>query len=575
MHWNIKPKAPEDFLKKFSEFSPLVIQLLYNRGLKTQEQIDEFFDSIYGPDVHDPFLMNDMDKAVDRVLKAVKKKEKIAIYGDYDADGVCSSAILFFVLQCLGVSNIRIYIPDRKEESHGLNKKAIKKLADEGINLIITVDCASNNLAEIELANSLNLEVIVTDHHELEEEFPKAVALINPYHNDNRYPFQDLAGAGVAYKLGLALLSSKKSKYGEELKKQLLDLVAIATIADVMPLIGENRILVKRGLKVLTETRWLGLKKLMELARIEILPDGINSYAIGYFLAPRINVAGRLNHANKAFELLTTEDEDEALRLAQELEADNVIRQKSTEVIVQELEKRIQAKKGIPKLFLEGDAEWSVGLLGLAAGKIAERYSRPTIIYQERDGFIFASSRSIPSFDLFDALKQCDNLLEKFGGHKAAAGFTAKKENLEKIRKKLTAIAEEKLTAEDLIPTLNIEAELPLAEMNLQNYEKIQKFAPFGKGNLMPKLLARGLEIVELREVGNSGKHLKLLLRMFNGDAKLAKNFKAIGFNLSAEWRGKLKVGSLIDVVFEMGVNEWMGYRDLEMKINDIKIQNL
>lgn len=577
MKWQIKPKAPKEFIDKFPEFSPLIVQLLYDRGLKTQEQIDEFFNSDYEQDIHDPFLLKDMDKAVKRTLKAIKKKEKIAVYGDYDTDGVCSSAIVYFTLKELGNVPI-VYIPDRIKESHGLNKDSIKYLKEQKVNLIITVDCASRDLEEAELIKSLGMDLIITDHHQLGEKKPKALAIVNYKQNDDKYPFKELAGAGVAYKFSSALL--EKAKANSDLKKWLLDLLAIATVADMMPLLGENRTVVKYGLGVLAQTQWPGIKRLMETARVspevtqhsvngEPPSTNLNAYTLGFMLGPRLNAAGRIDHADIAFNLLISQDKEKIEEYVQKIEQQNTERQNLTDQIYSQLEKRIEEKyKGkLPKIIFEGDSNWKSGLIGLAASKIANKYHRPVFIYRQEDDDIHVSSRGIPQFSLIKAIEQCSEHLERFGGHHGAAGFNLKPENLEQFKGCLFKIGEEELKDEDLIPVLDIDAELSLKEISWANYDQMQDFAPFGRGNPEPRFLARGLEVTELRMVGNNGKHLKLGLRMI--EKSLAKDFKAIGFNLN-HWESELKTGDLVDVVFEFTLNQWNGRRDLEMKIVDL-----
>lgn len=584
MRWQIKPKAPDSFFKQFPEYSPLITQLLYNRNLKTQQQIDEFFNPDYQEDFHSPFLLKGMKKAVKRILEAINKQEKIVIYGDYDADGVCALAILFLTFKNLGIKETQVYIPNRDKEGHGLNEKAIKMLSQAGTKLIITVDCASANLKEVNLANSLDIDVIITDHHLTKDKLPKAVAVINPWQKSDKYPFKDLAGAAVAYKLAWALLSTKENKSENSLKKWLLDLVALATVADVMPIIGENRTLVKYGLGVLAQTKWLGLQELMKIAQVipqlsqsslngEAPTTNLNTYTLGYILGPRLNAASRMDHANRAFRLLITEDKKEAKELAQQLNQNNLARQSLTDKIVQEARNRLEkifSQPTKPKLIFEGSPDWPVGLIGLVAGKIAEQYCRPTVIYQEKGKMIYGSCRTIPQFDLMETIEKCADFLDGFGGHKKAAGFQMKKEKLSQVKKIFEQVAEDKLKNEDLIPFVDVDAQLSLEEINWPNYDQLQHFAPFGQANPEPKFLVKGLEIKDLRKVGNNGRHLKMELMMFNKGSESAKNFKAIGFNLG-NWQEKLKAGDSVDIVFEMIADEWIGYRDLQMKIIDMK----
>jgi len=590
MRWQLKPRAPIAFLKKFSEYSSLITHLFYNRGFKTQQQIDEFFNPDFQKDFHSPFLLKGMKKAVKRILAAIEKQEKIVIYGDFDADGICATAVLFLTIKALCNKEVQIYIPNRDKEGHGLNEKAIKELAQAETRLIITVDCASADLDEVDLANSLGIDIIVTDHHELRDILPKAVAIINPWQKGDRYPFKKLAGAGVAYKLAWAILESAAiSKANDssqkKLQKWLLDLVSIATVADVMPIIGENRTLVKYGLGVLAQTRWLGLQELMKSARVtpkltqpslngEAPLTNLDTYTLGYILGPRLNAASRIDHANLAFRLLITEDRKEAKSLAEQLNQNNLDRQRLTDKIIKEIRGRLDKKfnqDSKPKLIFEGSPNWSVGIIGLAAGKIADRYCRPTVIYQEKGEMIYASCRTILQFDLMEPLEKCANFIDDFGGHKEAAGFRIKKGKLSQVKKVFNQMAEEKLKDKNLIPLLNIDEELSLKEVSWQNYDQIQRFAPFGRDNPEPRFLAKCLEINDIRIVGNNGRHLKMELIMFDNGSESAKNFKAIGFGLG-EWEYKLKKGDLIDIVFEFIIDEWNGRRDLQFKIVDLKL---
>jgi len=588
MNWQLKPKAPSIFFKQFPEYSPLITQLLYNRGFKTQPQIDEFFNPDFQEDFHSPFLLKGMKKAIKRIQEAIAKQEKIIIYGDYDADGICASAILFLTFRALGAKNCDSYIPDRAKEGHGLNERAIKELAQAGANLIITVDCASTDLKEVDLVNSLGVDIIITDHHELGDRLPKAVALINSLQKGDKYPFKNLSGTGIAYKLAWALLSSKENNLDDSFKKWLLDLVALGTVADVMPIIGENRTLVKYGLGVLAQTKWPGIQELMKIAKLspqlekrssngEAPSTNLSTQTLGYVLGPRLNAAGRMNHANRAFQLLITKDRKEAISLAQEINQNNLARQSLTEKIVKEVNVRLEKKftqDVNPEIIFEGSPDWPVGLVGLVAGKIADKYHRPTIIYQENEKIINASCRTIPQFNLMEPIRKCADFFDDFGGHKMSAGFSMKKENLEQVKEIFNQVAEEKLKDEDLIPCLDIDAEMSLEEITWQNYDQIQLFAPFGQANSEPKFLAEDLEVANVRMVGNNGHHLKMELMMFNSQSNSGKTFKAIGFNLGKRI-DELKVGDLVDVVFELIIDEWNGTRDLQMKIIDLKVKTL
>ncbi len=588
MEWQIKSRAPKKYLGEFSQFPSLIAQLLYNRGLKTKKQIEEFFNPDYRKDIYNPYLLKDMKKAVKRIVGAIKKREKITVYGDFDADGVCSTAILMSVLKICGADNLDRYIPDRDTEGHGLNNEAVEEITKKGTKLIITVDCGSTDFDEVALANKLGVDVIITDHHQVLNKVPRAVALVNPHKKDDKYPFKYLSGAGVAYKLACALVLSKEINVGERkgnyVRKNLLELVALATVSDVMPIIGENRTLVKYGLAALAQTSRPGLKKLMEVSQVSpqvIGPAAIgrapltnlNCHTIGFVLGPRLNAASRMDHANTAFELLVEENEEAVDKLANQLNRLNTTRQNLVGRIVAEvdnrfLEKSSRSKK--TKIIFEKSQDWPVGIIGLVSGKITDKYHRPSFICQEKNNMIFGSCRSIPHFDLMSALKKCADLFDDFGGHKEAAGFQLKKSNLLKLRLSLEKIADKEIKDEELTPILEIDAELSLKDINMADFNNIQMFAPFGPGNKEPKFLAKNLEVVNLRTVGNGAKHLKMELMMFNDESTNGKTFKAIGFGL-ANWQDKIKEGDLIDAVFNLILDEWNGYKDLQMKIIDLK----
>ena len=563
--WKINKKAPKAFLNKFPEYSRLTLQLLWDRGLKTQKAIDEFFNPDYDEDLHDPFLMKGMKKAVERIDRALKNKEKITIFGDYDADGVCGTAILSETLKVLGADS-DIYIPDRNKEGYGMNLKAVKEVAARKTNLIITIDCGITDFEEVKLANKLGVDVVVVDHHDVPEKVPSAVSIVNPCQKGEKYPFRELAAAGVAFKVMQALLRSKvesrKSKVADGFEKWLLDLVAIATVADVMPLMGENRTLVKYGLVVLAKTRRLGLQELMRLARI----TNLDVHTLGYIIGPRLNAAGRMDKATTAYELLITKSKKEAETLARRLDSKNQERQRLTSKIMEEVEKRILTKR---ILIFEGDRNWPVGIVGLIAGRLADKYYRPTIIFQQMKDGSKGSARSIPCFNIVEAISQCQDLLEDFGGHPGAAGFTVPNKNLKKFEERLLKITDKKIKKKDLVPLLNIDSELEAEQLNFEIYEEIQRFAPFGERNPRPLFLIKDLKVSNFRTVGNNCSHLKMYLTKELEGGRI-KGFQTIGFGLG-DFCDKIKQDDKVDVVFELIIDEWNGARELQLRIIDLK----
>lgn len=577
MIWKLKEQAPEKFVSSFPEYPLAVLALLYHRGLKTQAQIDEFFNPDYEGDLHDPFLMLGMKEAVKRIKKAIEEQEQVAIFGDYDADGVCGSVILKTILEKLGVNTAGgVFIPNRLKEGYGLSAEAIKKTIADGTKLIITVDCGISSVEEIVLANKLGAEVLVTDHHQIGKILPAAKIIINPWQAKEKYPFKELAGAGVAFKLAQALvLESKTVNAGWE--KWLLDLVALATVADCMPLLGENRTLVRYGLVVLAQTKRPGLQELMKVARlspvfeIEKLSTNLDTYSLGFVLAPRLNAAGRIEHADLALDLLLTNDREKAKEMAEKINDHNRRRQKITEEIVVEIESKIkQAVFDKQKPFvIESSKEWSPGIIGLVAGKIADRHHRPTMIFTEQeDGTFRGSARSVVGFNVVEAIGKCQDLMIEFGGHPGAAGLSLKKENFNKFKEKINKIASAKLLDKDLTPVLEIDAELQAGDINWPLFDELIKFEPFGKDNEAPIFLAKDFIISALRIVGNGSKHLKLELKSQKLPGKV---FKAIGFGLVKNNQAEFKVGDNVDLVFEIIKDEWNGRRDLQLRVEDIK----
>lgn len=554
--------------KQFPEMPGVILQLLANRGLTTQKQIDAFLTPDYGQDVLDPFLFPDMDKAVSRIYQAVANKEKIAVHGDYDADGITSTVLMASVLQTMG-ADFEVYIPHREKEGYGLFIKTIKYFIKQKVKLIITVDCATSNLDEIAFANQKGIDVIVTDHHAEPLKLPLAYAIINPKVKACNYPFYDLAGVGVAYKLAQAVISrDKKGIFPSGYEKWLLDLVAIGTVTDMMPLLGENRTLVKFGLIVLNKTKRIGLQLLAQKSGVWPVTEAdlINSENIGYLLGPRLNAAGRMDHANGAYELLKTEDLSEAEKLADNLEQSNRKRQSVTEKIMVEVKKEV---KDIDKQFLilaEGK-NWPLGILGLAAGKIKDEYNRPILIITKTLTKIAGSGRSIPEFNMIAALDKVADCFKIYGGHPGAAGFTMKsRKYISDFKQRIMQIAEKELNGKDLAPKLEIEAELNLADLNWELFEQIEKFEPFGMSNPKPIFLVKNLRVENVRSVGSDNKHLKLFLKHDN----MVKSFEAIGFGMG-DRIGEIKYGDLVEVVCEINLNEFNGTRKLELRLVDLK----
>jgi len=587
MKWTIQPDPPQSFLDEHPELPHTVARLLWNRNLRTQEQIDEFLNPDYSQDLHDPFLFKDMEKAVAIALRALGEDKKIVVHGDYDADGITASAILIKTLRKLGGKNLDVFIPHREIDGYGLNMNTVDLLHKNNTGLIITCDCGISNINEVKRCKELGMEIIVTDHHAYQAELPAADAIIHPKVPGENYPDKGLAGGGVAFKLAQGLLKKHKEQNEflsdqqthEGFEKWMLDLVAIATIGDMVPLVGESRTLTRYGLTVLNKTQNIGLRQLLIVAG---LADSnghpkrgeYDAYTIGFQIAPRINAAGRMNHANTSYALLVTEDEKEAERLALEINQNNSDRQRLTEQLTTEARQQIteteQTKN--PILFAYGEG-WPTSILGLISGKLKEEFYRPAIAMGKSIGNINGSGRSIREFNLIAALQTMPEFFEKFGGHPQACGLSLKSPDLlEEFKKAITEKAQTALGGMDLTPQIQIDAEINLEDVDWKLYDLLQKFEPFGQANVEPTYVAYGLTVMSVDPMGQNGKHLRLMVKHNSHIVR-----KTIGFGLGDpirhpdDWKTNLSPGDKIDMVFSIGVNEWNGNRELELSIKDIK----
>lgn len=577
-HWQIAEQAPDDFTEQFPEYSGLVCRLLYSRGLKTQGQIDEFFDSEYGVHLSDPYLFRDMDKAVRRVLKAVEKKERIIIYGDYDADGVCSAIVLYSALLMLG-AEAEVYIPDRFEEGYGLNEKALSEIVSGGKGLIIAVDCGVTNVKEVEYANRNKMDVIIIDHHIVPPEPPAAYAIINPKKEGENYPFKLFCAAGVVFKVAVALLKSddaKKAGVKEGAEKWLLDAVAIASVADMVPLIGENRTLVKYGLIVINKTQRIGLKALLKKSDGSLLSP-VTAETIAFMIAPRINATSRLAHATVSFELLAATDEDLAGNLARQVESLNNGRRKMVDQILKEaaamIENEIQTQGRLSSIIFIGKDEWPAGLVGLVSGRLTERYGRPSFVYGRTNNHMKGSCRGVGGFNVVEAMRYCrgkeNDIFMEFGGHAAAGGFAIAPEKIDIFKKYLIEFGDKVLAGEALRPVLLIDAAVSPDDIGWELFDYLLKFEPYGEGNKKPLFLLRGLLISSIRKVGGKEDHLKIKFKT-NLSGGTVKFFDGIGFGMSAH-NEHLNEGDRVDAVFELDANEWNGTRELQLKLKDLR----
>ncbi len=553
------PPAPPEYLRSAGISAP-VAQLLYNRKIAS-DQINSFlFDSQQFQ--NDPFLLPDIHLAVNRIHRALSNKEKIAVYGDFDADGVTATAIMVEGLNALGNEAIP-YIPHRLHEGYGLNMAAIKNLWEEGVRLIITVDCGISAIKEVNEAKELGMDIIITDHHTPASNLPQAIAVIDSKRCDSQYPFPHLAGAGIAFKLVQALLHKDKKA---DVTNKLLDLVALGTIPDMVPLTGENRYLVKKGLEALNDTHRIGVKKMIDIANLK--PDKISEGDVAWALGPRLNAAGRIGHATNSYRLLTTVSGKEAVLLAKELEEGNEERQTLTKEATDMAEKRLAGKRG-QMLLIDGDESYPPGVIGLVAGKLAAKHYRPTIILTLEPEICRGSARSIPEFNIVAALQQCQDLLINCGGHPMAAGFMVTRENLSQVKKRLTAMADSQLAHLDLMPRLIIDAEIPLTCFSGETLNLIRQMAPFGQGNPSPTFLSRGVEVLKQRSIGKQGNHLELEIKQ-GGTV-----WRAIAFNYDDSGQsqgndpGIVELPRQIDIVYNFKVSQWRREEVLSLSLCD------
>lgn len=568
-HWLIKPVAPEAFLHAVPGH-PLLAQVLYNRGVTTPAAVRAFLDDAHAT-VENPYKLRDMPQAVHRIVKALEKKETICVYGDFDVDGVAATALLVTALQALG-GRVGPYIPDRVDEGYGLNVDAILRIAQQA-QLLITVDCGIRSLSEVACAVEHKLDVIVTDHHSVGKELPPALAVINPRRPDCPSKFERLAGVGVAYRLAQAVLRAAAQERWcritpdqvAEIEEGLLDLVALGTVADMMPLLGDNRSLVRRGLQVINSTPRVGIEALMLQSDLRV--GMVDATAISFRLAPRLNAAGRLGDAKLAYRLLRTHDATDAHMLATALGDFNDRRRLMTEAAQREAETQLATvMPEDPAILIIGSEHFEYGIVGLVAGRLTDRYYRPAVVMRHDGDETRGSARSIPEFNISHALDEVGHLLVRHGGHQRAAGFTVQRARLPAFQEALAALADRALIERaSLRPTIEIDAVTPLAAVNWGLVEQFMRLEPTGQENPPPTLLARNVRVRGVRTVGG-GKHLRLVV----DEGASGPVYDAIAFQ-QGEWGAELREGSQIDVVFQVEINEWQGDRRLQLNLQDLR----
>lgn len=557
-----KNNSRDDVLRISSEnqLPPILATVLLNRGI---EDVKEYL----LPDTEkllDPFIMKGMEQATERILEAIKNGEHITVYGDYDVDGITSTAALVKFLFS-HKADVDYYIPDRLEEGYGMNRDAIDRIAARGTKLMITVDCGITAVAEIEYATSCGMDVIVTDHHECKESLPKALCILNPKQTDCPYPFKKLAGVGVVFKL-LQALTLKLKYHMKELLDEYLDLVAIGTVADVMPLLGENRIIVKKGLELMKYTTNKGICALIEQAGVDA--SAVTAGTIGFVLAPRINAAGRMGDPKCAVEMLLAQGEKSAREYAQMLDEENRERQANEQQIMEQALEILKTDKSMQDdyvLILDHE-DWHHGIIGIVASKISERTGKPCVLISTTDEIGKGSGRSIKGFNLFKALEHCAESLSKFGGHELAAGLSVKTDKIKEFRKQINEYAKECLTQDDFIPKIYVDSELPIEYINMNTAEKLAVLEPYGMGNASPIFFARGLEIANIR-VLSDGKHIKLSL------SRAGYTIDAVGFGMGA-YADEIKVHDKIDILFQLDINVFRGERQVQAILKDMRFSD-
>ena len=560
--WALAPSAPAERLQRFEGFSPILAQLLFNRGFEDPASALEFVHSRHLDE--DPFALKDVEKAVDRINLAIDLQQPIVVYGDFDADGVCATTLLVQTLKALGAA-VAPYIPDRAQEGYGLNSPALSKMAKRGVQLVVTVDCGVRSIAEVEAGTSAGLDIIVTDHHSIGPELPAALAVINP-RQDGCAGEAGLAGVGVAFMLAKALLLRRwdedRANYPQNLRlSDLLDLVALGTVADIMSLnIGLNRRLVRHGLDTINDFRRPGIA---ELAKVAGLRAGqIRASDIGFGLGPRINAAGRLGSAMTAYELLSAGTREDARPVANSLQHLNLERQGLTAQAQAAISEHVADADDLDLIFA-GDERLRPGIVGLVAGRLTEAYYRPAVVLEIGAEESRASCRSIPEFDITRALDECADLLVKHGGHAMAAGFTVLNKNIDVLRQELQRKARASLAGRQLKPRLPIDSEIRLSEISLDLLSELELLEPTGRGNPQATFLTRDLKVLHYRRVGAEGRHLKLRLA-----EEGVRPIDAIGFGLG-DWASRMP--GRIDSVYHPEINDWNGRRSLQMRLLDIR----
>ncbi len=560
--WDFLPAPPKEAVEAltrslFKEVLPwhrTIASLLLQRGITSFEEARAFFNPSLA-DLHDPFLMKDMDKAVERILLAISSEQPILIYGDYDVDGTCSVAVLYLFLSAI-YPNVFTYVPDRYREGYGVSSQGIDFADDNQIPLIITLDCGIKSHERVAYAHERGIDMIITDHHTPSETLPEALAVLNPKRADCSYPYKELCGCGIGFKLVQALC--KTLDFSPETAYKYLDLVALATCADIVPLIGENRILVHTGLQLINQQPTEVMQLLLASAK-----RPVEVRDLVFVAAPRINAAGRMEHAEKAVRFLIGRDLDKAT----ELEYLNTQRKTTDEQITEQALCMIlsQGEEEAPATVVFSQ-DWHKGVIGIVASRLIETYYRPTIVFTQSGDVLAASARSVKGFNLYEALCECKDELIQFGGHTAAAGMTLRPENYERFKQKFQEVVERTLPQELRSPKLTLSGELPLGDITYTFYRCLQRFAPFGPKNMTPVFYAHGVLAKEVRRVGKDFSHLRMILT----DPKSNHDFVSVGFGLAPQ-KELIESGQPLTIAYQLTENSWQGRTSLELIIKGVK----
>lgn len=570
--WKLLPKIDELSDENLSSFHPVLRQLFFNRNIKTESEANLYMDSSNNM-FHDPFLIFDMDNAIDTILEARKQDKQVFIYGDYDVDGVVATSILWDFLYRKLKMKVLPYIPSRFDEGYGLGEKGMDQIIAKGGSLVITVDCGIKDIELVAKYKQKGLDFIITDHHTLQVNengepivSPQANAVIHPRHPNSKYPFKEICGAAVSWKLICAIYQRLKDELNQFDPEEYIDLVALATITDIMPLVDENRIIVSKGIERIKNTKNIGLRNLLISVGVDF--EKIDTYHFGFVIGPRLNAAGRMEHALDAVRLLTTTNHESASEYSEKLNLLNIERQNVTKEILDTAIEMIEKEGNSKKINFVFGEEWPEGVVGLVAGKLQEKYNKPILVASINGDEAVGSARSIANFNVTQAIGEFKDLLNRYGGHAQAAGFSINKKNLELFKKNLEEFADQKISEDDLIKVITIDMEISLSDVKTEIVREINRMKPFGYMNRTPNFVIRNCIIKKKNSLGKSMDHVKLLISDRSGGEK-----EVIGFGKYKEFE-HIQIGESIDIVGQLDNNEWNGFTKTQIKLSEFVISS-